>query len=176
MNFRSVDEVVKKEFYNDFRPTVGMVLIKDRAAVILVQPKKDPSGMSLILPQGGIGEGETIRSALLREAEEELPGIKLARPMTVIGSYKNELPPERHEKSKLMILVSVLVEQMPSVVNDEENTSFIVAYNPQQLVTSIVGARPNKQRLIVEAVREAISRGQLHWDANFEALNRFKAA
>ena len=159
------DEAVPRQICLHYRPTVAMFGVFKQGAVLLVQPAADHHGFTFGVPQGGIDykRGETIRQALKREIQEELPGIVLGAQELISGEV-NRVPPERKTRDKWIYFALCEIVRFPDTVNKAENKGLCKIWNPDDLFFALDDARPNKARMIFHAAEKAVSKGALHWD------------
>jgi hypothetical protein len=151
-------------FKRTHRPTVSVLLISSDA-VLFVQTRKDPSGQTWILPQGGI-EDESVLDAARREVREEL-GIPNAaldfRGGGILGGYENQPSPERPGKPKFIICVGARVTSHKGIILNRENSDYVPVRTPHALWSLMRGCRQGKVFGTFHAVNAAHRRGLLSW-------------
>ena len=73
------------------RPCVG-IMVLNGAGLVLVCQRKDQSGDTWQMPQGGIDNGESPRAAALRELEEEIGTADVEIIGEIQGGIDYDLP------------------------------------------------------------------------------------
>lgn len=166
MNYLSTVDVPPKTLYNEYRVTIGMVLIKDRRSILLVEPTKG-SGVELILPQGGIDQGETFKAAFHRLLRTELPGATLLPgAFPALGQYPNMLPSERGKLNKYIFWFGAFIDTLPTRVNEAENRSFCMIRRNDELQYALSGVREQKRTMTLRVIEEARQLRMLAWPSS----------
>lgn len=167
---RDVWEAVFHDQKPRHRQTVVGLLFTKSEQLILVQPTRANFG-AYVLPQGGIRDGESIARALVREMEEEeFDGLEInRRSIQYLGECENKLPRWRKEQDKWLYFVAASLEQAPTGIhNFEENNFYCPVRESRELLPTIMEARPEKQRMIIDAVNAAHQCGFISWSAQLQ--------
>lgn len=152
------------------RHTVAAVLITAGKQVMLVQSAKDPEGKTWAFPQGEIEEGETLKTALLREVAEEV-GWKGNLDMNrakVLWQHENEIPIDRQQRdgdlrNKHIIYIGVPVTSMEPVRLSRENSKFTFVNCPNALWFVSGCGRQAKLTAMFTALNRACEERLLGW-------------
>lgn len=164
-----LDSFLNNKIHLKFNVRLGLILIRDGKNVIFVQPRKDDSRKTWILPQTPI-RNETLQEACCRGALDEL-GLAESdvdlKPEKVVGFIENVLPEDRQEiKNKLIIYVTIVCNKHFCFKENFENFRYTLVGNQYELwnlLKTVAEDRPEKFEIICSALKRAHEHSKLSW-------------